>query len=298
MPQISARRAKRLASLETSSSSLPISFAIVGVQKAATTSLYRMLLRHPRIAGGTQKELRFFFEPRDWDHPDYSTYRRPVKRRRAGALAGDATPAYLFWPHAMERMHAYDSDMLLMACFRDPIERAISQWAMERHRHAGFPDLPTAIKRLGWDPLPESADEANPSHTLRRSLFSRGLYGAQLERALALFPIEQWTLYEFREFLGDHERGLDRATDLLGLPRFESYPSLDHRMATSAAGQSRPPTVAAVARLVERYADDLALFERLSGLDTSRWPTRQVLDGTLEVEALHAKLCATLAPPS
>ena len=298
MPQISARRAKRLASLETSSSSLPISFAIVGVQKAATTSLYRMLLRHPRIAGGTQKELRFFFEPRDWDHPDYSTYRRPAKRRRPGALAGDATPAYLFWPHAMERMRAYLPDMLLMACFRDPIERAISHWAMERHRHASFPDLPTAIKRFGRDPLPESADEADPSPTLRRSVFSRGLYGAQLERALALFPIEQWTLYEFREFLGGHERGLDRATDLLGLPQFETYPSLDHRMATSAKVPSEQPTLAAIEGLVEWYADDLVLFEQLSGLDTSSWPTRRVIDGTLEIEALHAKLCATLAPPS
>jgi hypothetical protein len=298
MAQISARRAKRLASLETSPSSLPISFAIVGVQKAATTSLYRMLLRHPLIAGGTQKELRFFFEPRDWDHPDYSTYRRPAKRRRQGALAGDATPAYLFWPHAMERMHAYLPDMLLMACFRDPIERAVSQWTMESQRHPSFPDLPTSIERFGRDPLPESADEADPSPVLRRSIFSRGLYGAQLERALAIFPREQWALYEFRAFLGDHEHGLDQATDLLGLPRFETYPSLDHRMATTGGVPSEQPTVAAVEGLVEWYADDLALFERLSGLDTSSWPTRRVIDGTLEVEALHAKLCTTLAPPS
>jgi hypothetical protein len=291
------RRAKRLAALETSSSSVPISFAIVGVQKAATTSLYRMLLRHPLIVGGSQKELRFFIEPHDWADPDYSTYRRPLRRPQPGARAGDATPAYLFWPHAMERMRAYRPDLPLMACFRDPIERAVSHWAMERHRHEGFPDLPTAIEEFGRDPLPESVDEDQPSSALRRSLFSRGLYGAQLERALALFPIEQWELYEFRELLGGHERSLDRATDLLGLPRFETYPTLDHRMATPGVTSDRP-TVAAVEGLVEWYADDLVLFERLSGLDTSSWPTRQVIDGTLEIEALHAKLCAKLAPAS
>jgi hypothetical protein len=54
--------------------------------------------------------------------------------------------------------------------------------------------------------------------------------------------------------------------------------------------------VAAVASLVERYAEDLVLFERLSGLDTSSWPTRQVIDGALAVEDLHAKLCAKLVP--
>ena len=69
-------------------------------------------------------------------------------------------------------------------------------------------------------------------------------------------------------------------------------------MATSAEVPSEQPTVAAIEGLVEWYADDLVLFERLSGLDTSSWPTRRVIDGTLEVEALHAKLCATLAPPS
>jgi hypothetical protein len=296
MPQMRVRRAKRLAALETASSSVPISFAIVGVQKAATTSLYRMLLRHPRIVGGSQKELRFFIEPRDWADPDYATYRRPLKRPVPGALAGDATPAYLFWPHAMERMRAYRPDLRLMACFRDPIERAFSHWAMERHRHDGFPDLPTAIEQFGRDPLPESVDERDPSPVLRRSLFSRGLYGAQLERALGLFPVERWELYEFRELLGGHERSLDRATDLLELPRFETYPSLDHRMATSPGITSDRPTVAAVAGLVERYADDLVLFERLSGLDTSSWPTRQVIDGALAVEDLHAKLCAKLAP--
>jgi len=298
MSEIPVRRAKRLASLETSPSSLPIGFAIVGVQKAATTTLYRMLVQHPQIVGGTQKELRFFFEPRDWDHPDYATYRRPVRRPRPGLLAGDATPAYLFWPHAMERMRAYRPDLPLMACFRDPVERAFSHWAMERERHPWYPDLPTAIEQFGRDPLPESADEGRPSATLRRSPFSRGLYGAQLERALTLFPIEQWELYEFRQLLGDHERSLDRATDLLGLPRFETYPGLDHRMATSAGVPSDRPTVSAVEGLVEWYADDLSLFERLSGLDVSSWPTRQVIDGSLDVTAFHAKLCAKLVPAS
>ena len=296
MPQMRVRRAKRLAALETAPASVPISFAIVGVQKAATTSLYRMLLRHPRIVGGSQKELRFFIEPHDWADPDYTTYRRPLKRPVPGAMAGDATPAYLFWPHAMERMRAYRPDLRLMACFRDPIDRAFSHWAMERHRHDGFPDLPTAIEQFGSDPLPESVDERDPSPTLRRSLFSRGLYGAQLERALALFPVEQWELYEFRELLGGHERSLDRATDLLDLPRFETYPTLDHRMATSPGITSDRPNVAAVASLVARYDDDLVLFERLSGLDTSSWPTRQVIEGALAVEDLHAKLCAKLAP--
>jgi hypothetical protein len=44
-------------------------------------------------------------------------------------IAIDATPSYVFWPHAMERMRAYRPDMRLIASLRDPIERAFSHWA-------------------------------------------------------------------------------------------------------------------------------------------------------------------------
>lgn len=293
MTAIERQRRKRLAALAVTERSVPISFAIVGVQKAGTTSLYLMLTKHRQIVAGPQKELRFFIEPHDWEHPDYSTYRRPVKGR--GTIAGDATPGYLFYPGAIERMHRYDPDLKLMASFRDPIERAFSQWAMERERHVDYPDLPETIDRYGADPLPEPVPaDRSPSPLLQRSPFARGLYGAQLERGLALFPAEQWLLFEFREITGDHERSLDRATDHLGIERFETYPGLDHRMATPTTNDGTAPSVAAIEGLVQHYADDLALFERLSGIDTSRWSTRRVIDGTLEVEEFHATLCAKL----
>ncbi|MDX6358646.1 MAG: hypothetical protein QOH37_1700 [Nocardioidaceae bacterium] len=293
MPAIEKRKARRLAALERAESSVPITFAIVGVQKAATTSLYEMLVLHPQVVDGPQKEIRFFLESRDWARPDYSTYRRPVLR--GGEVAGDATPAYLFWPGAMEHLHAYNPGLRLMASFRDPIERAFSHWAMERMRYeAAYPDLPEAIELYGEDALPDEAPTGAPTWLLRRSLFSRGLYGAQLERALALFPPAQWELFEFRDIVSHYEASLDRATDLLGLERFATYPALDHRMATPTTNSGTSPGVAAIERLVRRYEDDLAVFERLSGVATDTWPTRQVIDGRLEVAELHARLCAKL----
>src|SRR3954451_24922202 len=143
------RRTKRLTALE-GHEAVPIGFAIVGVQKAATSTLYRMLVRHPRVVAGPEKELRFFLEDRDWSDPDYSSYCRP-RRPATADLAGDATPAYLFWPRALERMRAYRADMRLLATFRDPVERAFSQWAMERARHADYPDLPEAMQLYAAD---------------------------------------------------------------------------------------------------------------------------------------------------
>ena len=297
MTAIERQRRKRLAALAVTERSVPISFAIVGVQKAGTTSLYLMLTKHRQIVAGPQKELRFFIEPHDWEHPDYSTYRRPVKGR--GTIAGDATPGYLFYPGAIERMHRYDPDLKLMASFRDPIERAFSQWAMERERHVDYPDLPETIDRYGADPLPEPVPaERSPSPLLQRSPFARGLYGGQLERALAVYPAEQWLFVEFRSLLREPEVVLDRATDLLGLKRFTTYPELTQRMASPTINTGPRPSVEAIEGLVQKYADDLARFERLSGLDISGWPTWQAVTGQLDMADLRDRLCDKLGLPA
>jgi len=291
MSLMAARRAQRLALLEEGES-VPIRFAVVGVQKAATSTLYAMLVQHPQVVDGPQKELRFFIEDHDWDHPDYSTYRRPVLG--PARLAGDATPVYLFWPQALERMHAYHPGMPLMATFRDPVERAFSQWAMQRNRRTDFPDLPEAIERYAADALPDRLSETAGGPDRRQSLFTRGLYGAQVERGLAVFPRRQWLFLEFRELLSDHVAALDRATDHLGIERFTTYPKLVQRSATSTTNPGTAPTVAALEAVVQRYADDLALFEKLTEIDTSAWPTRRVLSGELAIEDFHARLCGKL----
>ena len=118
------------------SETLPISFALVGVQKAATSTIAFYLLRHRHVSRGERKERHFFDKDfLDWENPDYSAYTSPRRTPRQ-KIAGDYTPAYLFWPGALRRMHAYNPDMKLIASFRDPIERAFSQWCMERWSEA------------------------------------------------------------------------------------------------------------------------------------------------------------------
>lgn len=290
MDRVKRRREKRLAALERTERHLPITWSIVGVQKAATSTLYMMLVKHPLIAAGPEKEMRFFMmEDLDWEHPDYSDYVRPALRAKA-EIAGDATPEYLFWPHALERMHRYNPDMRLMATFRDPIERAVSQWSMQRERDARFPDLRDAVDLWATPDLPtEIPADWTPLQLRQRSLFIRGLYGQQLRRGYDVFPREQWLPIDFRD-LRDHAALLDRVTDHLGIRRFKKHPQLLHRNQTPAHHTGAAPTVAQVQRLVEMYADDLAEFSKLSGIDVSGWSTSRVLSGDLPVEELAVKL--------
>jgi hypothetical protein len=287
--QIEEKRAKRLAALADAKHVVPINFSIVGVQKAGTSSLYRMLVKHRQVAAGPEKEMRLFMdESRDWDHPDYAEFARPV-RRASVRWAGDATPAYLFWPKALRRMRDFDADLRLIAAFRDPVERAFSHWSMERAWGPSFPDLATVLEDYGTAPLPEQVPAGvSPAELRRRTMFSRGLYGEQLRRGLELFPREQWLLLDFRSMLADTHGALDATTDFLDLPRFEEYPEQLHSNRTPTNHVGEGPTLEAFARLVEMYADDLPLFAELSGLEVGHWPTAQVVAGTLPVEEFHA----------
>lgn len=285
---------------------IPITASIVGVQKAATSTMHTMLTQH-RLVAPTRvtdparaarrwhfagKELHFFDdEERNWSDPDYSHY-HGTKIREQQQLALDATPSYILWPGALERMRRYNPDMLLVASFRDPIERAFSQWSMGRKQKNAYPEFTEAIERYDdesmLDRVPPGAGRWSVH---RRSMVIRGLYGAQLERGLAHFDRSQWLMLNFSEWVRDYTTALDLLTDFLGIHRFRTYPAL-RLNPTPEAHLGTPPSEADISRLVERYTDDLARFEELSGLDVSQWPTRRIARGEMTAAELASRFAA------
>ena len=273
------------------SETLPISFALVGVQKAATSTIAFYLLRHRHVSRGERKERHFFDKDfLDWDNPDYSDYSSPRRTPRQ-KIAGDYTPAYLFWPRALERMHRYNPDMLLIASFRDPIERAFSQWQMDYARHEAFPQFAQAIAQDTFETIPDRVPDGwQPGELRRRALATRGLYGAQLERAFEIYPDRShWLLLDFIDVVTDRDTLLDTLTDFLEIGRFQEPPAPQAKNASPDV-DARPPMADDMLRLAERFAPDLPLFEKLSGIDTSRWATSRILAGTLDPAELAEKL--------
>ena len=122
-------------SVETPSPPLgwqPYTFCIAGVQKSGTSTLSWLLDRHVNIARAPRKELHYFDDERvDWAGTDHAAY-RVARRRRVHAHLGDATPRYLAWPGALQRIRDYDPGMLMIAIFRDPLDRLFSHWMMLR----------------------------------------------------------------------------------------------------------------------------------------------------------------------
>ncbi len=276
--------------LDPAGETLPISFAIVGVQKAATSTLHSMLVRHRHIARGTAKELHFFDDERlDWENPDYGRCGVP-RSHAAQRVAGDATPSYIWWPGALARMRRYSPALKLIANFRDPIERAFSQWSMERKRLPDYPDFSEALRIFGDLSLLGDIPVGRTSRDVRRSaMVVRGLYGAQLERGLSVFDRSQWLLLPFRRFVASPCVVLDEVAEFLEIGPWHNYPSL-RTNPTPRDQDGPPPTAADMIRLAEIYADDLALFNRLSGIDVSDWPTTRIVAGTLDPAELATEL--------
>ena len=265
-------------------------FSIVGVQKAGTSTLQWMLNQHPQVSRPPRKEMGWFdVDDAAWQAADQASYGVPRRAPEHRAM-GDATPRYLLWPGTLDRMHAYDPDLRLIAIFRDPIDRLVSQWVMMRGRQPDrAPDWPEMI---AWRPaefpttLPEEfRGQGGRARFLRASGVVRGYYGGQLRHGLTLFPREQWLLMDFAALLADHRKHLDAATDHLGLDRFAEHPPLRRLMAGTDAITGTAPTGEDLVALARDLAPQVTELATLSGLDVSRWTTSRLLAGELDPEA-------------
>lgn len=138
-------------------------------------------------------------------------------------LVGDNTPYYIFHPFVPERVHKACPEARLIAILRNPIDRAYSQYQMERRKgrelNATFEG---AIKgeleriKLARIEVNNSPLENNHIHE-NTSYLSRGLYVEQIEDWLKWFDLKQLLVLESESFFNEPEKGLKSVYDFLGL---------------------------------------------------------------------------------
>jgi hypothetical protein len=198
-------------------------YLIVGGQKCGTTSLAAYLNAHAHVVHlPWVKEVHFF--DRSW-HRGVRYYRSwfPLRATRPSALAGEATPYYLFHPLAAERAALTVPAARIIAVLRNPIDRAFSHY---KHN-----------VRYGREPLSfsEAVDReeerlAGESAALRAgarvswrhqhySYIARGSYACQLREWLRVFPREQVLVLGSEGFFGEPDAHYQRVTHFLGLPQ-------------------------------------------------------------------------------
>lgn len=243
-----------------------------GVQKGGTTSLHAYFCEHPELSAPVQKELHFFDdESRDWSAPGYAALEALFAGDDGAKLRFDITPIYGFWPPSIARIQAYNPQARLIYLFRDPFERAWSQWRMEYAR--GFETLPfSEAIRAGRDRLACLAPLARERRIY--TYVERGGYAGQVRRVLRHFPREQVLFLRSQDLRHDHAATLRQIAGFLGIAPFaDTGPKCEQPFAFTAP--PTPPDLADLEHIAALLGDEMRAFAALSGLDITGWPVMQ-----------------------
>lgn len=276
-----------------------LDFVVIGAQKAGTTTLWELLRRRPDVWVPPAKELLYF------SHED--VYRQGLEHvlKRHGApdddrLRGTVTPHYMHgWQHMTTariaaRMAADLPRLTIVALLRDPVQRALAQYAMARARGRDLRSLDEAIEaELEPGALRRGRTCAGDTNTY----VVQGEYGRILSEYRSVFPPEQVHVELTTQLANDPDGVLRRILSFLGA-RTEGLPAqprlrlfagggearasedgcveLSNRLAT-APGDQRSALAAEWARaqpqLTEQDAKSLRwVVERFAGLSTPLSP--------------------------
>lgn len=192
-------------------------FIVAGAPKAATTSLCNYLAQHPDVFLSDPKELNFFSaeaiaQQGLYYHVEHVSTLDDYQAAFAGSSSttarGEGSVSYMFYPNVAAKIRAAIPDVRLIFVLRDPIERALSHFLMDR--------------RLGY--VSKSFDEiildglSDPTPGLfYQQYVSLGLYYEQLMRYFDLFPREQIRVFLYDDFRAMPTEALAASFRFLGV---------------------------------------------------------------------------------
>ena len=249
-----------------------VNFVVGGTQKGGTTALARFLAQHPEVCFSKHKEVHFF------DRPDFrekaslaelnQRYARAFPRDRAGKTFGEATPIYMYLPGVPERVRAYNPAMKWVVVLRHPVERAVSQYSMERAR--GFEPLPLAwaLRLEPWRRWYDKGWMAGRSSLRDHSYLDRGRYSGQIARLWRLFGKEQVLVLTHEALRDEHPATLRRVFDFLGLRDREFAVSAEEVFVTERKAALEPETRVWMLR---RLTPDVEKLEAMLGVSLAAW---------------------------
>lgn len=202
------RAAREQAEGEPGVGTLP-DFVIIGAAKGGTTFFYDLLTQHPHVQPAAFKELHYFDLLFD---EGAEAYRQcfPLPRWKDGrkTITGEATPGYLFHPHAPERMAEMVPQARLIALLRNPVDLFYSSY---QHR----------VRKGQEDRSFEQTVRAALDSPHEARLVLRGIYVDHLLRWRRFFSAEQMLVLKSEDLFERPQDTLKLALEFLDLPGWE-----------------------------------------------------------------------------
>lgn len=156
-----------------------------------------------------------------------SCFPAPAHKDGKPVWTREASPNYLFYPHAARRTAEVVPDARLIVLLRNPVDRAYSHYHHQvRIGHESLPGFEEALEaeeeRLRGKRERMLADESYlPVEFPRFSYVGRGLYANQLEEWHRYFDKDQLLAIKSEDFFERTEETLAKVVRFVGLPKWE-----------------------------------------------------------------------------
>lgn len=152
---------------------------IAGTKKSGTRALLSFLARHPLIRSAG-KEMHFFDKNRTYAK-GLAWYFDQMPMSHENEITIEKTPAYFVKPMVPERIYNFSKNIKLIFIFRDPVRRAISDYAQGLAKNNDRRPFRAMITKK------RQPDVIDP----RSNKVNVGLYLNHLRRWLQYFPLKQ-----------------------------------------------------------------------------------------------------------
>lgn len=224
-------------------------FFILGVGKAGTTSLYKYLTEHPQVLPALQKEVNFFSHYFDEGLPWYLA-QFPCEIEGLTFLTGEATPCYLAFPEADQKLFSLFPDAKLILLLRNPVDRTISHYHDIVRAHYEERSLEEAIFSE-LEILKDATEETLTDGTYFKKSWSyilNSLYIYPLKKWMKLFSRENFLIIRSEDLYSNPAKIVGNTFNFLGLPDYQLKKYKNHY-----PGEYKTPTSESLRQVLTDY---------------------------------------------
>lgn len=205
-------------------------FFVIGAVRSGTTSLFHYLSQHPCIESSAYDEIGYFDDNfhlgLNWYRSLFPTKftKNKIKNKHGKFLTYDVTPFYIYNPLVAQRIKSYYPDSKIIACLRNPVDRAYSNYIIE------FQDGDTELSfeeriqpeiELINDKKIKLEDETFLVDTYYNKIITRGFYAAQLRYWYQLFSKNQLLMVSSEDLANNTTDTLNQIFNFLGFSNIQ-----------------------------------------------------------------------------
>ena len=177
-------------------------FIVIGAAKSATTSLAKVLMKHPDIHFSSAKEPKFFgrnyHKGWDWYAHFFEAGRHQLLRGEASTMYSSSSHEFQFTP---QLIHHHLGVIKLIYLVRHPMKRIVSHWRHYRGKHPECPEFQEILR----------------NHSMRKRIVDTSLYHQQLKRYLNVFPANMIHCMMYEDLINRPKKTLSQMFAFLGV---------------------------------------------------------------------------------